>query len=41
MPKHRDGVVKGAGGDISGKHPSSYYEELDTSDRSDEEDSQE
>jgi hypothetical protein len=41
MPKHRDGVVKGAGGDISGKHPPSYYEELDTSDRSDEEDSQE
>jgi hypothetical protein len=24
------GVVKGAGGDISGKHPPSYYEEIDS-----------
>jgi hypothetical protein len=31
------GVVKGAGGDISGKHPPSYYEELDNSDREDSE----
>ena len=23
------GVVKGAGGDISGKHPPSYYDEID------------
>jgi hypothetical protein len=31
------GVAKGAGGDISGKHPPSYYEELDNSDRDEEE----
>lgn len=35
------GVVKGAGGDISGKHPPSYYEELDTSDRPEEVESEE
>ena len=27
------GVVKGAGGDISGNHPPSYYDEIDTSER--------
>lgn len=27
------GVVKGAGGDISGNHPPSYYDEIDSNDR--------
>lgn len=27
------GVMKGAGGDISGKHPPAYYDEIDTSGR--------